>query len=218
MLVRGLCLLSLYVELGVYVQAQGSICSSGIFPALKQTLGSHPEVLAYCEAHFPVAPATLFKRNAKSKCPPRPNPSTTTAPQQPGSTTTSRPGNKLDELLALAPHLIETACSCIQGQATVNLAWSILTPLGANIDGCTVYNKFDLSTINGILFSIDQFRPVYNNLDLSIIHGILFFIDNYRPIFNYRNEHILHFDFSCAPCAHCGCSTLQQFGVHQRRL
>ncbi|KAK7224854.1 hypothetical protein V2G26_012857 [Clonostachys chloroleuca] len=140
MLARRLLLLSLYAEFGVCVQAQGSVCSSGIFPALKQTLGSHSEVLAYCQAHYPVAPETVFKRNAKSKCPPKPNPSTTTARQQPGAI---------------------VHCS-------------------------TIYNKFDL----------------------SFIHGILFYIYNCRPIYNHSNDNILYIDLRGSPCGYCSCSTL----------
>ncbi|CAI6088069.1 unnamed protein product [Clonostachys chloroleuca] len=104
MLARRLLLLSLYAEFGVCVQAQGSVCSSGIFPALKQTLGSHSEVLAYC----------------------------------------------------------------------------------AIVHCSTIYNKFDL----------------------SFIHGILFYIYNCRPIYNHSNDNILYIDLRGSPCGYCSCSTL----------
>ncbi|VUC27865.1 unnamed protein product [Clonostachys rosea] len=203
MLARGLLLLSLYAEFGTSIQAQGAICSSGIFPALKQTLGSYPEVLAYCEAHYPVAPATVFKRNARSKCKPRP--STTTAQQQPSPATTSvnidccTIYDKLD--------LGFIHCTTVYNEFNISLIPGIHTSLIPRID-VSLIPRIDISLVHRIDISL------VHRIDISLVHRILFSIDDRRPIHNYGNVNILLFDFNGGPCAYRIYSTLQQWRVY----
>ncbi|KAK6077765.1 hypothetical protein SCUP234_06523 [Seiridium cupressi] len=203
-------LLAVCTELGALVQAsQGSVCSSGIYPALT-ALRSDPVVVDYCNAHYPVKPVTIFKRKVecRKKRPSTEPPATTSKPTISHSTTstTSTKPNELSSLLSLAPKIVSTACSCIQG----NIVY--------HHENLVLYHRNRYYDTDNLIFHHDNFVLFYDNPIFFYNNFILFHNFHHlhytSPNNNVKHEHQQHHYFhqhnhKRSPCAHRSRSALQ---------
>jgi hypothetical protein len=132
-------------QLLVLVEAAGSLpdyCSSGVFAGLMY-MKADTTVLKYCSQLYPVQPVTITKRGLDEyydrhwrRVPvPNANPpivaiaarqmTTTKAPPvttPKAATTTANAANLLDTLLGFGGGILQSACTCLEGQLTVTVS------------------------------------------------------------------------------------------------